>query len=79
MTQERAYRISSGRLAEWADMLAKIPATPIALVALGHDSKSGEVYICVPDKIRDSEVSAIMQKALVLLNQGKSERIRGLL
>ena len=75
MTPATAQRISRERLNEWADTLAKVPATPFVMVAIGHGPASGEVHVMIPGDIMESEAADLLQRALVLIHRGKAERV----
>jgi len=41
--------ITRERLERWSQKLEKEHATPMCLVGVGHDQKSGQLVVCLPD------------------------------
>jgi hypothetical protein len=52
--------ITQERFANWADKLNQSNATPVVLVAVGHEQNSGEVVICVPENVEKIELLALL-------------------
>lgn len=55
-------KITAARLAGWQKKLALSNATPLVLVGIGQEHKSGEIVVCVPDNgPRDTEIAQLLQ------------------
>lgn len=53
----------------WATKLKSEHATPICLIGIGHDHKSGQVTICVPEDFNDYMTCGILKAALIHLKK----------
>jgi hypothetical protein len=56
--------ITQERLDAWQELLDIQHATPIMLLAVGHDSRAGEVHVCVPDDLTSAAVRSLLVAAL---------------
>ena len=45
MTPETCRQINNKRLSDWAARLTKAHATPLLVIAVAHDHKSGEIHV----------------------------------
>lgn len=63
--------ITRSRLARWTDKLDLENATPVMLLGVGHDHKSGQLVICVPDEpqFNNALVRDFLLAALRLLGE----------
>lgn len=62
MTRAELRKIASERLGEWCVECVDKHVTPIALVAIGHDHRTGEIHLFVPhapDGSADSDLDAV--------------------
>jgi hypothetical protein len=50
MSRVPVEAITNERLAKWIKHLGNEHATPLLLVGIGHDEKSGQVVICAVDE-----------------------------
>jgi len=50
--------ITAERLAGWSKKLSAQHATPLLLVAVGHDHVSGQVVVCIPEGIDNDMLRA---------------------
>jgi hypothetical protein len=59
-------QITKDRLARWAARLSESHATPVMLVAIGHDQVSGQVVICTLDEpeFDNEKLKAFLRYAL---------------
>jgi len=62
--------ITEERLKSWKKKLAEANATPIILIGVGHDHKSGELVLCVPEGVSDDLLFGALVAALDLLKPG---------
>ncbi|HEV8639400.1 MAG TPA: hypothetical protein VG370_34765 [Chloroflexota bacterium] len=55
--------ITRERLGRWARDCVRHHATPLVLVAVGHDERSGTVYVCrTEDGPSDAEIGALLRR-----------------
>ena len=58
--------ITEERLERWKRLLARDHATPMVLLAVGHDEQSGKLFVCtVEDREMDSSTVAAFLRAAV--------------
>lgn len=60
-------RITRERLDEWAQTLAEHHATPILLVAIGHDETTGQLHVCVPEDVSSATIRQLVAYAYQLI------------
>ena len=71
MDDAKLSHINLNRLQGWHSKLNAEHATPVVMVACGHDEKAGTVNILVPEDISLSQVATILEGAAAGLRQGK--------
>ena len=64
MNDERIRQICKDRLAMWTDDLVGDHATPVLLVGIGHDHRSGEVVICTVQEMDQEKITLFLARAL---------------
>jgi hypothetical protein len=75
MTNERLRQINAQRLGSWAAILEREHATAFALIAIGHDRRSGQTTLCSLDDVPDEQTAAlILHCASQLLTSTIQER-----
>jgi len=52
--------ITDERLDDWKAKLRQSNATPLALIGVGHDHKSGELVVCIPENIDGRYIADIL-------------------
>jgi hypothetical protein len=64
-------KITTERLDKWAKKLSEDHATPLLLVACGHDHTIGRIVICVPDEdeMNVTTIRALLYGALAELSR----------
>lgn len=68
MTRDRLHTIVEARLAEWNRDLVADHSTPLLLLGVGHDHKSGSLSLChVKDMDRGQVVAFLLAAAEMLL------------
>lgn len=67
MTTEEIRQITTERLDSWKELSVSEHATPVALVSVGHDAKSGNLVVCVPEDMKRADVIVLLRGALKLL------------
>ena len=63
MARVPTEKITTERLESWAKHLADEHATPLALVAIGHDEKSGQIVICAVEDVADADLAHLLMGA----------------
>jgi hypothetical protein len=56
--------ICTERLNGWKKDLIADHATPIVLVGVGHDNKSGQIVVCTVKEMQDGEIIILLNSAL---------------
>jgi len=56
--------ISEQRLAEWAEVLQPLGATPLMLIAVTNTAESAKFIICTPDGLQVRQQEAILHTVL---------------
>lgn len=69
MTRVDTEAITRERLARWAERLRERHATPLVLVGVGHDERSGQVTVVAVDEaeVPDEVVAACLRYAYLKL------------
>lgn len=62
-------RICSDRLDSWSQLLVKDHATPVLLLGIGHDHRSGTVSLCTLEGIPNQDIEKFLLLALEKLGQ----------
>ena len=73
MDKIQIEQISKERLDRWVNFLVSEHATPVVLVGVGHDHKSGTVVLCAPESMTDIEIDNFLTGALLRLRQKQAE------
>jgi len=58
------------RLQSWGDLMVAEHATPFVAVAVGHDHKSGNLVVTIPDDVSREDVVTLLQRTIKLFNLG---------
>lgn len=56
--------ITRDRLEEWRQVLRSAKATPVLMVAVGHEEREGELHVLVPEDLEMPYVRAFLRAAL---------------
>lgn len=62
-------QITEDRLGRWTKRLSDAHATPVVLVALGHDHNKGLPVVCTTEDIGNQELSALLRYAASALDE----------
>ena len=71
MNDTEIETICRDRLGGWTKRLVEEHSTPILLVGVGHDHKTGQVVLCMPEEMTDLEVMHFLEGALNMLRAGR--------
>lgn len=66
MEREEILAINEDRLGAWAKLLADQHATPVAVIAVGHDEANGQIHVVIPTNLPPQDVHRIIREALQL-------------
>ena len=70
--------ITKQRFDGWQKRLSEEHATPIILIGVGHEHKSGQLVICVPEGVDDELLVGALRFALAsLLQSGPTPKHHG--
>ena len=72
MNNDEIEAIGRDRLESWRQRLVNEHSTPILLVGVGHDHKSGQVTLLMPEEMSDEEVKHFLMGALNMLKMGRT-------
>jgi len=61
MNKNRIKEISKDRLDQWIDLLVKDHATPVVLIAVGHDHRSGIITLCMVEDLSTTQVLRLLE------------------
>jgi len=61
--------ITPERLERWSKCLTELHATPLVLVAIGHDHVSGELTVLTCEEMSDRDLCTILRGALAVLER----------
>ena len=64
MTNQECQNITAGRLRDWSRHLARGHATPLLLLAVGHDQRCGQITICTVEQMDTANIIAALRSAL---------------
>lgn len=67
MDTAKVKSINVKRLSSWGDRLTENHATPVLLLGIGHDHKSGQINVLVTEDMSDAEILLFVKKALDLV------------
>jgi len=62
-------QITPERLKRWGKRLIALHATPLVLVAIGHDQVSGQLSVIRCEEISDRDLRIILSEALAALER----------
>jgi folylpolyglutamate synthase/dihydropteroate synthase len=64
-------QITEDRLARWADKLKLSDATPLVLLAVGHNAHSGELAVCTLDEPEMSReaILILLARAIAVISK----------
>jgi len=57
--------ITVGRLASWSAILIENHSTPGLLIGIGHDHRSGEIHLCIPEDLTQQDVQNLLVGAVM--------------
>ncbi len=63
-------QIANARLESWKHKLADFNATPLVLIGVGHEHKSGELVVCVPNNVEDDLLIGALVFAINAIKPG---------
>ena len=69
MDDNKIEQIWCERIPSWAAKLQSEHATPVILIGVGHDHKSGQLVICVPEDFTDSIIMDLLDAAICHLEK----------
>ena len=69
-TEKETREICLDHLSRWTEHLVSSHSTPILLVGIGHDDRSGELVICTPEAMSDSDIETLLLAAVKKLREG---------
>lgn len=69
MARVPTEEITEERLARWKKRLSEAHATPVVLVAIGHDEHKGRPVICTTEDIKDSDLAHLLLYAAKELHE----------
>lgn len=70
-------KITQERLGSWRERLREAHATPLVLIGVGHEHKSGELVLCVPEGVDDRLLEGSLRFALAALAGGQMPQKHG--
>lgn len=70
MTIEELAQISSVRLAKWGETIVKEHGTPMLTIGVGHDHNAGNIILCMPEDLSDSQALLLLRGVIRAL-QGR--------
>jgi len=73
ISTEEIEAICQERLGEWTKRLVGEHATPIVLVGVGHDHKSGQLVLCTTEEMSNDEIMNFLAGALFMMQTGKMQ------
>ena len=71
MNDDRIRQICKDRLAMWTDDLVGDHATPLLLLGIGHDDRSGNISICTVEEMDRDKITVFLAQALDRLMDGR--------
>jgi len=71
MRTDEIETIGRDRLEGWRKRLVDEHSTPILLVGVGHDHRTGQIVLCIPEEMTDVEVMHFLEGALNMLRVGR--------
>ena len=71
MERVRVREICKERLDAWTNILVSSHATPVILVAVGHDHNKGELHIITLEEMGNKELSLLLAGALEKILDGE--------
>lgn len=69
MDDSKIEQIWCDRITRWGPKLSTEHSTPVILIGIGHDHKSGQITVCVPETFTDFEIMGILKAALFHLKK----------
>lgn len=69
MNREEIEAICRERLEGWQQHLVEEHATPIILVGMGHDERSGELVVCTTEGLAKEYIVALLEGGLRMLRR----------
>lgn len=72
ITSAEIRDICAERLGRWTDRLVEQHSTPLVLLGVGHDGKSGQLTICTPEEITDTDAMVFLEGALKIFRKNQA-------
>jgi len=69
MDSDKLEKICFERFQKWGFKLLSEYSTPVILIGIGHDHKSGQITVCVPENFTDFEIIGILKATLLQLKK----------
>lgn len=71
MTPPELRRIVKQRFTDWLEVLTEVHATPIVLIAVGHDDRRGECHVLTLEGLpADTDLASFVAAALEKIKRG---------
>ena len=74
MDRKEIEAICSSRLDKWKAQLVDYHCTPLLLVGMGHDDRSGEMRVITLEEVSDEIIRYTLEAALRMLINGEHKR-----
>lgn len=69
MTNKEIEAICDERWRRWTERLIEQHSTPLVLLGVGQDSKSGQVTICTLEEMTDGEILLFLEATLRIFKE----------
>lgn len=69
MNNQEIESICTERLGRWQKRLVDEHATPVLLLGVGHDHKSGQTVLCTLEDLTDAELMIFLEGTINILRQ----------
>lgn len=77
MTPDECRRINDARLAQWGAESATQHSTPLVLVSVGHDHRSGELLVHTLQTMEDAKLLGLLESATAILRRTLDAQAKG--
>ncbi|MBA7713255.1 hypothetical protein ES703_122255 [subsurface metagenome] len=68
MNDSKIQEICCERLQKWTFKLLCEHSTPAILIGIGHDHKSGQITLCVPENFSNDDIMNILELSILRLD-----------
>jgi ERCC4-type nuclease len=72
--RKECQSINDSRLAKWKAQMVDMHCTPLLLVGMGHDDRSGEMRVITLEEVSDEIIRYTLEAALRMLINGEHKR-----